>query len=119
MGVRTRNHAHRDDSPGDHDAGQPAACSEAVEEEIRGDLAGGVADEEEARAEAIDGVREVQVAVHLECGEGDVDAVHVGDAVAKADERDQPPGGFAKGVGGDLCFVWGGGGVGGGWHGEG
>ena len=99
------HHAHGEQAPGDHDAGEPAARSEAVEQQVGGDLAGGVAEEEEAGAEAVDGGAEVQVAVHLECGEADVDAVHVGDAVAERDEGDETPGGFAgcRAADGVLC----------------
>ena len=90
-------------APGDHDAGEPAARSEAVEQKVRGDLAGGVAEEEEARAEAVDGGAEVQVAVHLEGGEADVDAIHVGGAVAEGDEGNEAQGSFAHGGAADGC----------------
>ena len=102
------HHRHGDDAPGDHNAGEPAARAEAVEQEVGGDLAGGVAEEEEARAEAIDGVGEVKIGVHLELGVADVDAIHVGDAVAERDERNQPPSGFAEGGAGDgIDGCWG------------
>ncbi len=102
-GGADEEHGHGEDSPGDHDAGEPAAGSEAVEEQVRGNLAGGVAEEEEAGAEAVDGGAEVEVAVHLEPGEADVDAVHVGCAVAEGDEGDEALGGFAHGGCADGC----------------
>ena len=99
------DHSHGNEAPGEHDPGEPAARAEAVEQEVGGDLACGVAEEEEAGAEAVDGGGEVQVAVHLQRGEADVDAVHVGGAVAEGDEGDETPGGLAQGGGGDGVFV--------------
>ena len=98
-------HEDGDDSPGDHDAGEPAAGSEAIEEQVRGDFAGGVAEEEEACAESVDGGAEVKIAVHLERGKADVDAVHVGCAVAEGDEWDQVAGRFAHGGCADGCVI--------------
>ena len=105
-------HADGDDSPGEHDAGQPAAGTEADEEEVRRDLAEGVAEEEDACAEAVHGGGEVEVAVHEGGGEADVDAIHVRGTVAEGDERDEAAGGLAEGrcsylcrsrLGGKLC----------------
>ena len=102
-GGTDEEHGDGDDSPGDHDAGEPATGSEAIEEQVRGDLAGGVAEEEETCAEAVDGGAEVEIAVHLQRGEADVDAVHVGCAVAQGDERDEVAGRFAHGGCADGC----------------
>ena len=66
---------------------EPAAGAEAVECEVGWDFADGVAEEEDSGAEAIDCAAEVQGLVHLEGGEADVGAVHVGAAVAEGDER--------------------------------
>ncbi len=51
-----------------------------------------VADEEDARAESVDGVREAQVLPHLERREADVDAIEVGDHVEDEHEGDQAAG---------------------------
>jgi hypothetical protein len=40
------HHRHGDNAPGDHNAGEPAAGAKAVEQEVGGDLAGGIAEEE-------------------------------------------------------------------------
>ena len=56
-----------------------------------------VADEEDACAEAVDGVAELQVSRHLQLGEADVDPVEKGDDVADEQERDQVPGDLAPG----------------------
>src|ERR1035437_616471 len=81
------HHSHRNHAPRDHDAAEPFPRTEAVEHEVGWYLAGRVAEEEEARAEAVNSVREVKVAVHLQRGVTDVDAVHVSRAVAQSDER--------------------------------
>ena len=94
-------HAHGDEAPGEHDAGEPAAGAEAVQREVRRDLADSVAEEEDSRAEAVHRSAEVQGLVHLQGGEGDVGAVHVGAAVSEGDEGDEAPGGLAQGRAGD------------------
>ena len=59
-------------------------------------LAGRVAEKEESRTEAVDGCAEVQVMIHLQSGEADVDAIHVGDAIAHRYQRQQSQAGFAQ-----------------------
>jgi hypothetical protein len=46
----------------------------------------------------------MQLAVHLQSREADVDAIHVGDEVADADEREQMEAGLAEG-GAANCVV--------------
>jgi hypothetical protein len=58
------------------------ASQRRAPKQVGGDFAGCVADEEYARAHAEDSVAEVEIDVHLQGCEADVDAVHVGDAVA-------------------------------------
>ena len=68
-----------DESPADHDAGNPAPRAEAFEEEVAGHFEQEVADEEDTGAPAVDGGGEAEVAVHVECGETNVHAVDEGD----------------------------------------
>ena len=96
-GVEARHAAHehhgrRDDAPGDHDARHPHARAHPVHDQVARHLEEEVADEEDARAEAVDGVREAQVLPHLERREADVDAVEVGDHVEDEHEGDQAAG---------------------------
>ena len=51
-----------------------------------------VADEEDAGAQAVDGLAELQIAEHLELGEADIDAVDPGQDPEDHQERDQAPG---------------------------
>jgi len=52
------------------------------QDEVTGDLEQKVAEEEDACAEAVDAVAELQVAHHLQFGEADVHTVDIGDDVA-------------------------------------
>ena len=49
-----------------------------------------VADEEQARAESEDGLAKVEIDVHLQLGEADVDAIEIRDDVADHQERNDP-----------------------------
>jgi hypothetical protein len=89
-----RAHEHggrREHAPGDHDAGDPAARAHAVQHHVAGHLEEKVADEEDARAQPVHRLAELQVALHLQLGEADVHAVEVGHDVAQEQQRDQPP----------------------------
>ena len=73
-----------DDAPGDDDAADPDARADLVQHDVAGDFEGEVAEEEDAGADSVDAVAELEVAQHLELGEAYVDAVDVGDDVADA-----------------------------------
>ncbi len=81
---------NRDDAPADHDAGNPAACPDTLEEEVAGDLEQAVAEEEQAGADTVLSRAEAEVALELARGEADVHSVDVGHDVANESERDQP-----------------------------
>ena len=85
------HHRRSDEAPGDHDAGDPMPWTESGKGEVAGQVKGRGAQEEEAGAEAVDGVSEVQVVLHFERGEADVDAVEVRKNVEEEDVRDQAP----------------------------
>ena len=55
-----------------------------------------VADEEHARAEAVNGLAELEIVEHLQPGETDVHTVQVGDDVAEDQEWEKAPGDFRK-----------------------
>lgn len=61
-----------------------------------------IADEEDAGAEAVDGLAEAEVGRHLQLGEADVDAVEIGNDVAQHQERHDAPEDLA--VGGSPRF---------------
>ena len=89
--------ARRDQAPGDHDARHPLARAEPVQRQVARDLEEEVADEEHARAEAVDGAGEAEVALELVLGERDVDPIQVGDHVEDQQHRDEPCGHLAHG----------------------
>ena len=85
------HHAGRQDRPAHHDARDPAPCAHAMQHHVAGNLEQEVADEEDARAEAVHRVGELQRLLHAQLGESDVDAVEIGRDVAQEQQRDQPP----------------------------
>src|SRR5262249_36202987 len=85
-------HRHRDESPADHDPRDPEARAHAFEDQVARHLEGEVAEEEDPRAEAVDGLAEAEVLLHLERGEADVHAVEEGDDVEQQGEGWGPPG---------------------------
>ena len=87
-----QRHAHGDEAPGDHDPRQPAPRADPGQRQVGGDFQQGVADEEQAAAEAVDRGGEAQLGVHGRRGEADVHPVHVRDEVAQQDQRQQAPG---------------------------
>ncbi len=64
------------------------------QKQIRRHFAERVSDKKQARAQSVDRGAEVQVGVHAQRGKADVDAVHVSEAVANADDRQEPKRGF-------------------------
>jgi uncharacterized protein YhaN len=50
-----------------------------------------IADEEDAGADAIHGIAELQVGLHLQLGEADIDAVQIGRDKAQEQERHEAP----------------------------
>ena len=87
-------HTGGDNAPRDHDAGDPEARADLVEEQVAGQIEETLAKEEDAGSGAVDGGREHEVATHFECGEADVDAVEVGKDVEQEDVGDQVPADF-------------------------
>ena len=102
-------HQRRDDAPGHHDAGDPAAGAEFLQREIARHLEDEIADEEDAGAPGEDQRRELQIRVHGQRGEAEIDAVEIGKEIGQHQKRDQPPRDRADGGGFDLAFGWRGG----------
>ena len=93
--------AGADDGPGDHDARDPAARADLGQDQIRGHLEQEVADEEDARAQGVNGGRHPQLLRHLLLGEADVHAVEERGHEAEAQEGNHLPGDLAH----QLRFV--------------
>ncbi|MNE03021.1 hypothetical protein D3C80_955100 [compost metagenome] len=82
-------HADGDGAPGDHDPREPAPCAEAVEHQVAGDFQQEVADEEQPGAKTVGGIAQADVCAHVQFGEADRGAVHIGDQVQQDQEGNQ------------------------------
>src|SRR5439155_2813614 len=72
------------------DSRDPDARAHALEDQVARNLEHEVAEEEEARADAIRRVAQSEVPLEIHGGEPDVEAVHVRDDVTDEGERDEP-----------------------------
>ena len=102
--VAHEHHARRDQAPGDHDPRDPSPGADSRKDDVAGNLEGRVADEEDARPEAVHRRRKAERLVHLERGKADVNAIEIGEDVAKEEKRHQAAanfrgGGVEQGVG--------------------
>ncbi|MNC74070.1 hypothetical protein D3C75_1253640 [compost metagenome] len=68
-------HARREQTPGNHDTGDPEARAYPVHDQVAGHFGQGIGEEEQARAQAIGGCRKAQVDAHAGFRQGDVGAV--------------------------------------------
>ncbi len=88
--VAHEQHAGRGDAPQAQDPAEGAARTDPRQQQVAGHLEQHVADEEDAGAHPVGGIRQRQVLLHLQLREADVDAVQVGEQVAEQQERQQP-----------------------------
>ena len=68
---------------------KPFPRAPALDDQVPGDLEQKVADEEDPRAEADDGIVEAEIALHLQLGDAQVGAVDVGKQIDQHQERHQ------------------------------
>ena len=94
-------HQRGDDSPADHDAGDPEAGSRAVEDEVSRNLEEKVTKKEDAGSGGEDGIGEPGDLAHREFGKAYVDSVDVGEDVAGEQNGDEPEGDLAVYGGGE------------------
>ena len=76
-----------DDSPGDHDARDPAPRADPLEDQIRGHFEHKVPDEEDAGAEGVHRIVDAQRGIHRELREAHVHSIQIAD-----DEQDDQQG---------------------------
>ena len=95
-GAVDEHEAHRDDAPDDHDPRDPDARADAMQDEVARHFEDEIADEKEARAEAVNAVEngriDAQHFLQMQLGEADIDAVDVGDDVTEKEQRQEAPG---------------------------
>jgi hypothetical protein len=84
--VGNKGHQAGEQSPAQHDAGDPFARAEAFEQQIGRHLEDEIGDEEDAGAEAESGLRQAEILVHGERGKAHIDPVEIGDEVADDEE---------------------------------
>jgi len=77
----------RDESPGDHDAGDPLARAPSLDDDSARNLEQQVADEEKTSAKPVDAIAKAQVDTHAQIGERQVSAVDIADEVEQEYER--------------------------------
>jgi len=61
--------------------------AESDQQQVRRHFEQGVAQKKQTAAQTVDRGTEAQILVHLQGGKADVDAVHVGDAIAECKQR--------------------------------
>jgi hypothetical protein len=86
-----KHHGSCQQTPTDHDPREPRARPEPHQQKIRGHFEQRVAKKKQPCAQTVDRGTEVQVAVHLGCGEADVGAIYIRDQVAEAEQRKDAP----------------------------
>ena len=91
-------HGAGKDSPAQHDARNPFAGAEPLEQEIRWDFKDEISDEKDAGAEAEGGLRQAKVLVHRERGKAHVYPVEIRDEVTDDEKRYQPLRNFRDGA---------------------
>ena len=88
-------HQGGDDSPTDHDAGDPESGSRAVEDEVSRNLEEEVTEKEDSGSGSEDGIGEPRDLVHRQFGKADVDPVDISEDVTGKQDRDEPEGNLA------------------------
>lgn len=90
------HHGRRNHSLDDHDAGDPEACSDPMQNKVAGHFEQEIPDEKQPRAPAVD--RVVVGGIHskslleLQPGKTHVDSIDICDDIAEKQQRDQTPG---------------------------
>ncbi|MNN43951.1 hypothetical protein D3C81_1582170 [compost metagenome] len=75
--------SHRDDGPAQHDAGDPEPRAVSMQQQIARNLKQEVAPEENAGAQGVDGITELQILQHAQFRESDVHPVEIGSHVTQ------------------------------------
>src|SRR6267378_6755428 len=86
-----KGHDHSYDSPGNHDASDPAACAPPLGDQRAGDFQDQVTEEEHAGSKTDHPVVEAQVTRHLEGRGADVHAVQKSDDIKQEQKGEESP----------------------------
>jgi len=96
--VVAEGHQGGDDSPADHDTGDPEAGSGAVQNEVGRDFENKVTDEKDARTCSKHGIGEPGNLAHRQFGEAYVDPVDISQDVTGEEDGDESEGDLAVDV---------------------
>ena len=93
-GDRCSNKHHRDrnNAPANHDSRDPEPRADAIENEVAWHLKEAIAEKEHPGTESENSRAELQVGIHLQGGETDVDPVEPGHNVKEKEKRDKAQG---------------------------
>ena len=94
MEIAGEHERRGNEAPCDHDAGNPDARPDPLQDHIARHFEDEVADEEDARAEPVYRIAVLEVARHLQLGESHIDAIQEGNDVTQKQERNQTRGGL-------------------------
>jgi hypothetical protein len=89
MDIAGEHEGRGNNAPCDHDAGNPDARPDPLQDHVARHFEDEVADKEDACAEPVDCIAELQVARHLQLGESHIDAIQEGDDVAQEQKGNQ------------------------------
>jgi len=88
-GAMAEGHQGGDNSPADHDAGNPESGSRPVKNEVSGNLEEKVTEKEDACSGGEDGIGEPRDLMHGQFGEADIDPVDIGQDVTGEENGDE------------------------------
>ena len=94
-GVVAEGHQGGDDSPADHDAGDPESGSRAVEDEVSRNLEEEVTEKEDAGSRGKNSIREPRNLMHGQFGEAYVDPVDISQDVTGEEYGNESEGNLA------------------------
>ncbi|MNS33055.1 hypothetical protein D3C72_651580 [compost metagenome] len=82
-------HADGDGAPGDHDPREPAPRAKTVKHQVAGNFQKEIANEEQPCAQPVRRIAQADVGAHVQLGEADGGAIHIGDQVQQDQEGNQ------------------------------
>ena len=88
-GAMAEGHQGGDNSPADHDAGDPESGSRPMKNEVSGNLEEKVTEKEDACSGGEDGIGEPRDLMHGQFGEADIDPVDIGQDVTRKEDGDE------------------------------
>ena len=101
--VWNKCHQAGENSPAQHDAGDPFAGAEPLQQQVGWHFEDEVGEEEDARAEAERSLRQAEILVHRQRGKADIDPIEIRDEVADDEEWYETFGDLREGA--DFYFM--------------